>query len=191
MIVRCSKEERKMKHKNLSCLVLGKLAMAFAVLGVLMLPTQASAVSYRNHPGIVCMPKSETQLGSLTYNQFRVFNTSSTFLWVYCPLLRSPRAVSDRKSAIHLWVNLYFGSLYLGTDGHIKCVWREMRWGTTGGVLRSKSRFSGIPTAVPTVIGVKIKLRSYSSNDFLFWTLACRLPPMTGINSIDLNGEPN
>lgn len=180
-----------MRDKGLNYAVLSKLAMIFAALGLLMLPSQASAVSYRNHPGILCVPKDISQLGSFTYSQYRIFNASPSFRWVYCPLLRSPRAVSDRRSAIHLWVNLYFGSSYSGLDGEIKCVWREMRWGTTGGVLRARAKFSGMPTLVPTVIGIKMDLPSYGFNNFIFWTLACRLPPSTGVNSIDLNGEPN
>ena len=107
-------------------------------------------------------------------------------------MIRSGQAIVDNEPDIFLFVNVYFGSNYNAANGDVKCVWRDLDELNTGVADAFLTRLAVAPGTLPGVRELFMDMPDpHTNSSFHYWTIACRLPPKTGINSIDVNVEPN
>jgi hypothetical protein len=149
--------------------------------------------TFRNISGQVCVVKNVAQLKRVIYSSSRIFNNSSTLsVNVFCPILRSARGIADDSIDLDIFVNVYFSS---ADNGSVKCTWRQFSDNSIGNTQAFKTVFIS-PKDLESLPGVEFKrfpgtnFASLPTSQFRTWVIICKLPPKTGLNGFDVDGEP-
>lgn len=161
---------------------------------LLLVVTGATTTWAGNHwlGGTSCSAYNNNQANKLERSHVRLLNpaTNTQSLWVIC----SPdRNATELTTSFDGAVAGFFDT---GVTANIDCIWREFNVFTIhvpGVALDAANTINAvaftIPPPVPTpgVSFIVYSPSTFSSASDNFYSIACKLPPGTGINGVGLN----
>ena len=167
--------------------------MAIALITLFAAPVSAGS-TWHNISGTSCLAYNNNQANLLQRSHVRLYNphTNPNDIWVICPMDRVVEDVQSTTSNVSGWVHIYFDSSS-SIDAEVLYVAREFDWSTThvpGGSLTGVINMSsGSVSRFTSGSGVVAGRWEFTNNDnstFNNWTVTIKLPPGTGVNSVDV-----
>jgi hypothetical protein len=144
--------------------------------------------------GTQCSAYNNNQANALERSHVRLLNpaTNTQSLWVICALDKNATEVQSSTGLIGA-VLAYFGP---GVTANIDCVWREFAYPTihvpggtpdAGNTINADAFTITAPVTTPGVAYSNYSPTAFSISSDNYYTIACKLPPGTGINSVEHN----
>ena len=152
-----------------------------------------SGSTYHNIPGSAFSAFNNAQANALERSHVRIYNppTNNISLWVIAPIQRVAEDVASSADNVTGYVNAYFSD-QSASDAEVDCGIREFSYSSThipGGpsdALNVTSTTITRPGIVPGVTFNNWAFADNSASSYVYWTVACKIPPGTGINSVDV-----
>lgn len=170
------------------------LTIALFVLLTAFVAPAWSGQTYHNIPGTACAAYNNYQANALQRSHVRLYNppTNPQSLWVICPIERVLEDIESTPLLVGGYVNAYF-SLQSSPSAEVLCIIRDFDNGTIhepggvmSGVVNNETIILERPATVPEVSSTPWQFTSDYTSEANYWTVTCKLPPGTGINSVDV-----
>lgn len=168
--------------------------MGLVAVFLLVVAAPAGAATRVAVAGVTCQAYSNSMADALERNHVRLFNpaTSGQDIWIVCSIPRIGSNYTVAGGEPTGWVEAFFDATS-AVGAQISCAVREYAWTTTaipgapGDVLNAVALTLNRTTTVPGVRDVSYALvTDYDGSDENFYTVTCRLPPGTGMNTINM-----
>lgn len=158
--------------------------------------TAQAGQTWHNVPGVACGAYNNTQANSLIRNHVRIFlpDSARSPLWVVCPIQRVDEDMASSEYAPFGYVNAYF-SEQTAVDTEVACMIRHFNYDTLNIVGSQDYMMEPVQTVVMAkwleqgdaqAVDGYFSLTDNTANGYQYYTIACKLEPGTGINSIDM-----
>ena len=173
-----------------------RLTILFVVpLAVVLFATFVMAASSNNVNGAACRAANLKQAGELAWDHARVSNPGSRSLWVLCPMERPIDFVEDSGNILKSWVinslsvRAWFGAS-ADPAAQVTCIVREMDTDVTNtsAVNAVNHAIAQTGGGLPEVVSQTFDMTG-AANHYDPYTVACQLPPGTGINAIHMTNS--
>lgn len=154
----------------------------------------ARAATWVAVPGVSCQAYNNSMADALERSHVRLFNpgTSGSDIWVVCDIPRTMANFTLAATPPSGWVEAFFDATS-AVGAAISCGVREYNWSTTaipgapGDVLNAYALTLTRPPSVPSVAAAAYQFTvDYDASTEHFFTVTCKLPPGTGINTISM-----
>ncbi len=149
---------------------------------------------YHVKAGTTCSAYNNNQANKLERSHVRLLNpvSNTQSLWVLCALDKS---ATETAAATGL-IGAVVGFFDTGVTANIDCVWREFAWPTihvpggtpdAGNTINTMSFTIPNPGTTPATAFNNYSAAAFSTAADNYYTIACKLPPGTGINQVEHN----
>jgi hypothetical protein len=179
-----------MRHTSFAVAVVCAAIVGSSALFIQSTTRQAQAAPIAETPAVSCRAGNSFSADLLRWDHIRVWNPTSSQLWVVCPVTNNTEVYPVAEDELHFY-GPSSGTLYAWFDAsaaasaNVQCTWIDLTPTVTGGsTTNAVTHTISAPATRPGVVSQGFDLALF--NGYYSGTLTCRLDPNTGLNAYNM-----